>query len=133
MLHPCLPFVFSKKGVKNVSIYWGSFIIQIIAFAILFVLLKKYAFGPLLGVMQKRQEQIENQLKNAEKNRDEAEKLLKDQNDALQKVRIEAHEIIENARNSSSKQANDIIEASKAEAEDIKKQLEEAGAKVELK
>lgn len=117
----------------------GSFIMQILAFAILYILLKKYAFGPLMGVMQKRQQQIEDQIKNAEANRADAEKLLKEQTDAMQKTRLEAHEIIENAKASSVKQANDIIEKAKEESERVKKQalqeinLEKEKAVAELK
>lgn len=104
------------------SIYLGSFIVQILAFAILYILLKKYAFGPLLGVMEKRQNHIENQLATAEKKRVEAEQFLKDQQAALQQAREEAHAIIERARASSVKQAEEIVEASRTEAERIKKQ-----------
>ncbi len=122
MLYPCLPFVFSKKGVKLVEIYPGSFLFQIAAFALLYFLLKKYAFGPILQVMQKRQQLIEDQMNNAEKNRTEAEKLLQEQNEALQKTRLESYEIIENAKLSSTKQANEILEKAKSEAERIKDQ-----------
>jgi len=105
-----------------VSFSIGSFIIQILSFGILFLLLKKYAFGPLLGVMEKRQNHIAVQLETAEKNRAEAEKFLKEQQEALQQARQEAHEIIEKAKASSQKQADEILEASKAEAERIKEQ-----------
>jgi len=111
-----------EKGVSVVAINLGSFIVQILSFAILFVLLKKYAFGPLVAVMQKRQEQIENNIKNAEQQRQEAEQFIKEQQAALQKAREEAHEIIERAKASSVKQAEEIVEAAKAEAERIKEQ-----------
>lgn len=104
------------------SIYWGSFLTQIGAFAILFLLLKKYAFGPLLGIMQKRQEHIENELTTAEKRRLEVEQLLEEQKETLQKSRIEAHDIIERAKASSVKQAAEILESSKNEAARIKEQ-----------
>ncbi|WP_339060878.1 F0F1 ATP synthase subunit B [Tepidibacillus marianensis] len=100
----------------------GSFIIQILAFALLFLLLKKYAFGPLLKVMTQRQESIREQINLAEKNRQETEKMLKDNNEAVQKARIEAHEIVELARVNSVKQAEDIVETAKRETERMKEQ-----------
>ncbi|TCS83407.1 F0F1 ATP synthase subunit B [Tepidibacillus fermentans] len=100
----------------------GSFLIQILAFALLFLLLKKYAFGPLVKVMVQRQENIREQINMAEKNRQEAEKLLKEQNEAIQKARVEAHEIVERARVNSVKQADEIIETARREAERIKEQ-----------
>ncbi|WP_201024191.1 F0F1 ATP synthase subunit B [Tepidibacillus decaturensis] len=100
----------------------GSFIIQILAFALLYLLLKRYAFGPLVNVMVQRQERIQNEIKMAEKNRQEAEQLIKEQNEAIQKARIEAQEIIERARVSSIKQADEIMETAKREAERMKDQ-----------
>lgn len=104
------------------DIKFGSMLFQLLAFIVLFILLKKYAFGPLLGVMEKRQKQIDDQIKSAETNRQEAERLLKEQNETMQKSRIEAHQIIENAKASSEKQALAILDNAKVEAERIKNQ-----------
>ncbi len=100
----------------------GSFILQIVSFAILLFFLYKYAFGPLLGMMEKRQNTIANQLETADKKQKEAENLLKEHQAALQEAREEAHEIIEKAKASSRKMADEILEASKAEAERMKGQ-----------
>ncbi|MFV9510407.1 F0F1 ATP synthase subunit B [Tepidibacillus sp. LV47] len=100
----------------------GSFFFQILAFALLYILLKKYAFGPLVKVMTERQENIREQINMAVKNREEAERLLKEQNEAIQKARVEAQEIVERARVNSTKQADEIIESAKREAERIKEQ-----------
>jgi len=99
-----------------------NFVIQLVTFGILFLLLKKYAFGPLLGVMEKRQKQVEEQIKGAEANRIAAEKLLQEQQEELKKTRLEANEIIENSRKLSAKQAAEILEASKQEAKRLKEQ-----------
>lgn len=121
------------------EIYVGSFIFQILAFALLYLLLKKFAFGPIVGMMEKRQESIENQIKSAENDRAEAEKLVQKQNEELQKARKEAHELIENAKASSSKQAAEIMEKAKSEADRMKEQalkeihLEKEKAVSELK
>ncbi len=104
------------------SIYLGSFIIQILAFGILYWLLKKYAFGPLLSVMQKRQESIENQIQTAEKNRVDAEQYLKEQKEAIQAARQEAQQIVENAKTSSKKEAEEIVRSARDEAERLKEQ-----------
>ncbi|MGD9677950.1 MAG: F0F1 ATP synthase subunit B [Vulcanibacillus sp.] len=104
------------------EILWGSFIIQIVAFIILFLLLKRYAFGPLVNIMETRQENIKEQISSAENNKLEAEKILKEQKENFQEARIEAQEMIERARVSSSKQAEEIIATAKAEAVRIKDQ-----------
>ncbi len=101
---------------------WTTFVYAIIAFLILYFLLKKYAFGPLFGIMEKRRDLIQEQIRTAEQNRRQSEELLAEQKQALQKARQEAQEIIEQSRVTSVKQAEDIIEQAKAEAARIKEE-----------
>lgn len=102
------------------TIYWGSFILQIVAFIILLLLLMKFAYKPLVGMMIKRQEKIEEQINFAENNKKEAEKLLDEQIKTLQESKNEAQQIIERSRTTSIKQSEEILEAAKAEAKRIK-------------
>lgn len=104
------------------EILWGSFLIQIAAFVILFLLLWKFAFGPLVNIMETRQQKIQEQISSAENNKLEAEKIFKEQKENFQAARIEAQEMIERARVSSSKQAEEIIAVAKTEAVRIKDQ-----------
>ncbi|MEK8131684.1 F0F1 ATP synthase subunit B [Paenibacillus filicis] len=102
------------------SLHWENFVFAIVAFAALYFLLNKYAFGPLLGVMEERRKLIAGQIESAEKNRLEADRLLAEQQKALQDVRGEAREIIELAKASSKKQSESIIEQAKEEAARLK-------------
>lgn len=104
------------------TLYWGSFILQIIAFVILFLLLWKFAFAPLVNIMDSRQQKIQEQISSAENSKVEAEKILKEQNETFQKARLEAQDIIERANVSSSKQAEEILSLAKVEAKRIKEQ-----------
>ena len=99
------------------SFHIGNFLITIIGFAILFLLLRKYAFGPLIGIMAKRQEEIERQINEAAARSKEAEQLLAQQQELLEKARAEAQQIVERARLTSEKQAEEIINQAKAEAD----------------
>lgn len=102
------------------SIQWGTALYQLAMFIILLALLRKYALKPLLGVMEKRQQKIAEDLDTAEKNRAEAEKLFKEQQQMLEQARKDASQILENARVTSEKQAAEIIETAKQEAEQFK-------------
>ena len=93
---------------------------QLLGFAILLWLLKKYALGPVINMMQKREEHVADQISSAEKNREESEKYLREQREAIQAARREAKEIVENSKKQSSLQAEEIITAAKSEAERIK-------------
>lgn len=98
------------------SFVWSNFVIALIAFGILYALLKKYAFGPLFGIMEQRRTYIQDQIQTAEQSRKQSEQLLAEQKEALQATRKEAHDIIEQAKQTSSKQADEIIGQAKAEA-----------------
>ncbi|WP_019535638.1 F0F1 ATP synthase subunit B [Paenibacillus ginsengihumi] len=101
---------------------WTSTVIAILAFALLYWLLSKYAFGPLIAVMEKRRELIKEQMNTAESSRKQAEQQLEEQKKALQAARQEAYEIIEQARTTSAKQADDILEQAKSEASRMKEE-----------
>jgi F-type H+-transporting ATPase subunit b len=101
---------------------WENFLIQLIAFAILFFLLSRYAFKPLFGVMEKRRQMVLEQMETAQKNRDEANKYIEEQKQALQQARKEAYEIIEQAKSTGSKQADEILAAARAEANRLKEE-----------
>jgi len=105
-----------------VSFVWENFVIQLVAFLILLYLLQRYAFKPLFGVMEKRRQMVLEQMETAQKNRDEAQKLLEEQKQALQQARKEAYEIIEQAKATGAKQAEDIIAAARSEAARLKEE-----------
>ncbi|NIK71071.1 MULTISPECIES: F0F1 ATP synthase subunit B [unclassified Paenibacillus] len=101
-------------------IVWSSLVIQLVAFLILLYLLKRYAFGPLLSVMEQRRQYVAEQIANAETSKKEAEQQLEQQKQALQEARKEAYDIIEQAKVTSTKQAEEIIQVAKSESTRLK-------------
>jgi len=104
------------------SFNYMNFIIQVVAFGILYFLLSKFAFKPLFGIMEKRRQMVKEQIDGAEKSRADAERYLEEQKQALQQARKEAHDIIEQARTTGSKQADDIVLAARNEANRLKEE-----------
>lgn len=110
------------KGVKaKVTIQWGTALFQLFTFIVLLMLLRKYALKPLMGVMEKRQEKIADDIAVAEKHRTEAQTFLNEQKEALEEARNDAAKILENSRLTSERQAAEIIKQAKAEVEQFKK------------
>jgi F-type H+-transporting ATPase subunit b len=95
-------------------------VLSIISFGILYILLQRYAFGPLFSVMEKRRELIASQLKDAAEKKQQSEKLLEEQREAIVQARKEASEIIERARATAAKQAEEIVQAAKEESARLK-------------
>lgn len=102
------------------TIPWGSILYQVIAFLTLLFLLKKFALKPLLGVMEKREQIVNENLDSAEKTRKEAEELIANQTKELEKAKAEAQEIIQNAKKLSEQQGQTIVAEARENAERIK-------------
>ncbi|EIJ80315.1 F0F1 ATP synthase subunit B [Bacillus methanolicus PB1] len=100
----------------------GDIVFQLLMFIILLALLKKYAWGPLMGVMKQREEHIANEIESAEQSRAEASKLLEEQRSLLKEARAEAQGLIENAKKQGEVQREEIISTARAEADRIKEQ-----------
>lgn len=98
----------------------GDILFQLIMFIILLALIKKFAWGPLMGIMQQREEHISSEIDAAEKSRIEANKLLEETRAELKASRQQAQEIIENAKKVGDSQKEEIIAAARAEAERLK-------------
>ena len=101
-------------------INWGSIAYQLLAFLTLLFFLNKFALKPLLGVMEKREQIVNENMDSAEKNRKEAEDFIVQQRKELEKARLEAQEIIQQAKKLSEQQGQDILEQARVNAERLK-------------
>ena len=102
----------------------GDMFVTLFFFLVLLVLLKKFAWGPLMDMMEKRENYVANEIEEAERSRAEAEKSAASAAEQLNQVRQEAQKIIEDAKVAGVKQEQDIIESARLEAERIKKQAQ---------
>ena len=102
----------------------GDMLFQLVVFLILLALLKKFAWGPLMNMMQKREEYVSSEIEEAKKSRLEAEEYTKEAAAQLNKVKQEAQQIIEDAKKAGIKQEQDIIDSATKEANRIKQQAQ---------
>nr|WP_255437445.1 F0F1 ATP synthase subunit B [Thalassobacillus sp. CUG 92003] len=99
--------------------------VQLFFFLVLLALLRKFAWGPLMKMMQEREEYISNEIDTAEKSREEAQQLQHEAAEELKKTRQEAQSLIEDAKKSATQQERDILETARTEAERIKESARE--------
>ena len=95
-------------------------VFQLICFIVLLAFLKKFAWGPLIGIMKQREEHVANQIDEAEKTKADAVKYLEEQRELLNQSRVEAQSLIENAKKQGDMQREEIVVAARQEAERIK-------------
>ena len=107
-------------GAEGLSFNGGDVLATVIIFAILMLLLKKFAWGPLMGVMQQREELVASEIDAAENARKETAKLLEEQKSLLKEARTEAQTIIDSAKKQGEVQRDEIITAARNEANRLK-------------
>lgn len=108
----------------NDQVNLGDMIVTLLTFLLLLALLKKFAWGPLMGVMDKRAELIASEIETAEKNRMESEKMLAEQKAELKEASATAQSIVESARKQSETQSAEMIEAAREEVNRMKASAE---------
>ena len=95
-------------------------VVMLFFFILLMYLVSKFAWGPVMNMMQKREEYVAGEIEAAEKSRAEAEKASKEAVEQLRQTRQEAQQIIEDAKNAGMKQEQDIVASARKEADRIK-------------
>ena len=88
----------------DLSLLW-----TIINLVVFYLLLKKFLFKPVMGIMEKREQRIADGLKNASDRQEEAEALKKEYESALSGAKEESVKIVENARVEAKRQSDEIL------------------------
>lgn len=115
-----------EKLINEFSI--GLFFWQLILFVALVLLLKRFAWKPILDAVEKREKGIEGALESAEQARREMENLQADNERILQEARAEREAMLKEAR----EMKNKIITDAKDEAQvQANKMVEQAQATIE--
>ena len=86
----------------DLSLLW-----TIINLVVFYLLLKKFLFKPVMGIMEKREQMIADGLKNASDRQEEAESLKKEYESALSGAKEESVKIVENARVEAKRQSEE--------------------------
>lgn len=98
----------------------GNIVVNLVAFLILVVLLKKFAWDKLIDVLDERQKLVEGQLDDAAKNQKEALLLLEENQEKLKNAQKEIKDMMEDAREQSKIEKQAILEEARKQAEQLK-------------
>ena len=101
-----------------------------VTFILLLLILKKFAWKPILTALDQRETAIKESLEKAEKAKDEAQRILYENQANLSKAEEESKKIIEQGRIYAEKLKDQVIKESKDQAQKI---LSEASAEIERK
>lgn len=105
----------------------GLYIWTIIIFLVLLFLLMKFAWKPLLAMLEKREDNIRHALLDAEKARDELAKVKEDTEKLLSEARNESHAIVAAGKKNAERMKDEIIEKAQSKSDsilvEVKKQI----------
>jgi F-type H+-transporting ATPase subunit b len=106
----------------------GLMIWTLICFAIVFFVLRKFAFGRIQEVIDERRERIRQSLQEADRARDEARRLLEEHRSLIGQAKTQAEEILGEARRVADAQRERVKEETEA---DRQRRLEETRRQIE--
>ena len=102
----------------------GLFIWTIVTFLVLLTLLAKFAWGPLLRSLEARQDTIRKSLADAEKARQELERLNQESGAIIRQARLDAEAIVGASRADAERLRGELREKARSEADGIMKTAE---------
>ena len=88
----------------------------IVNFILLLIVLKKFAWKPILAIIEKREMKIRDTLDRADKAQEEAEQKLQEYKEMIEKGRKESLEIIEQGRQRAQKLHDEIVNKAAGES-----------------
>lgn len=119
MVLPHLPVLFAAEeaakegGVAVLGLNAGALLLQIATYVIVFLILKKYAFGPIVKVLDDRRSRIEEGLETADKMEHAKVELEEHKEKVLTEARKEAAKIVAESK----KESADLIVAAETKAQ----------------
>ncbi len=103
--------------LSNFGVDWKLLLAQVVNFAILFYVLKRFAYGPLLDMLSRRRDIIKKGLEDADASGQELQNVTREAASMRTEAKKEAHALLVTAHG----EAQDIVEAAK-QAAAIKKE-----------
>lgn len=96
-----------------------NLVFTIINLIVLYLLMKKFLFGPVIRVMEERKSMIDQQFSSARENEKKAAELKDQYEDALKSAREESFRIVDQAKGEAKAQAERMVQDAGARADEI--------------
>ena len=106
----------------------GLILWTFITFILLLVILRKFAWKPLLEALQRREEHVRNSIDRAEQAKQEAERLLEENRKQLAHAEEQAHRILGEGRALGEKLKSEIVEKANQQS---RKMIDQAKLEIE--
>jgi F-type H+-transporting ATPase subunit b len=102
------------------SFYLPTIIINIVNVLLFFAIIRYFLWKPVMGIMEKRQQMINDDLENAKSENEQAQQLKSEYETALSEAKDEAADIVAKARKRSAQEHDEAVAKTQAEVEKMK-------------
>lgn len=111
---------------QQFGVYWPNLIAQIILFFIVYFVLSRFAFKPIMAMLEERRRRIEEGQINAEKIKQQLAEAQAKYEETLARANAEAQRLIDEVKASGEKLAEDKRQAALSEAQEIIRRTHES-------
>lgn len=115
----------SSSGIGALGVDFTALGIQLATFVLAYLVLRKWAFGPIIRILQQRRQVIEDGVKLGEKMRHDQDKLEEKIETTLHEARSQADKILSDAAETAKQMVRDAEGEAKARAELVLKEAED--------
>lgn len=113
---PATPALAAEGGNPNLlDPHYGLMFWTMVIFAALFLLLRKFAFGPILDAVNAREQAIADAMAAAERDRAESARILAEQKASIEAARTEAQRYIAEGRATAESMRSEMLEATRVQ------------------
>lgn len=119
LLLAATPAMAAGGGSDLISPKYGTIFWTIVTFVILAWLLRRVAWGPLLGALEEREKSIRQSIEQAKSDRGEAESLLAQQRSLLEEARRERANAVAEGQRDAERLKAEILEAAREQREKL--------------
>ena len=120
------------QSLDIISVNLWQIIISLLNLLLIFLIVKKFLFGPVKVMLAKRQQEIDEQYENAEKSNKDAQKNKEEWEEKLNNAKDEADRVISQATETAQSRGDKIIKEAENKADGIINRAK-AEAELELK
>jgi len=114
--------------LQTLGIYWPKLIAQMVNFAIVLFILWKFAYRPVLKILEERRQRVTEAMINAQKAREELARTEAQRQQVLAETNAQANKMIEEARAAATRVREQETQKAIKEAEQIVTKAREAAA-----
>jgi F-type H+-transporting ATPase subunit b len=111
------------KAPDILGIYWDLGLWTVVVFVLLYLVLRRLAWGPMLEGLKRREGSIRGAIEDAQKARDEAEKLRAQFQQQMDRVQETVREIHDEARRKAQQAADEMLARTRAEIQSERDRL----------